>query len=200
MRARNLWILSMAVLAVALLLTVGYWGISRGGKALAEAPSPTETPTPTEAPTATETPTEIDGFRLSFKCYVINQGTAPKEEVRLCDQFHECDTIKEGDGEEGGELVTVREPQLLCTPAQKIRTRPTITETETIADEHVDLEGLHLKCYNITSAGPPVNQNVLVFDQFFEDGDQVKVQTAQYLCELARKQVPTPTPTPTKIK
>lgn len=151
MRARNLWVLSIVVLAVALLVTVGYWGIPRGGRVLAQTSPPTEP-------------------ALSFKCYVINQGTAPKEKVTLCDQFHDCPD---------GEQVTVREPQLLCTPAQKIREGSTPTEPPEF----------HLKCYNITPAGPPVNEKVTVFDQFFpeEPGDQVKVQTAQYLCESASK-------------
>jgi hypothetical protein len=176
--------LTMVVLAVALLVAVGYWGLSRGGKALAGTPTPTPTPTPTAAPTPTPTPTFLPPERFSFKCYVINQGTAPKEEVRLCDQFHEC---AEGThGREGGELVTVREPQLLCTPAQKIREKD--TRTDDAVEPSVDFEGDHLKCYNITSAGPSVNQEVDVSDQFF-DADSVKVQTAQYLCEFARKNV-----------
>ena len=157
MRARHRWVLTMVVLAAALLVTGGNGGIYRGGEALAH-----------EFP-----------FNVNFKCYVINQGEAPSETVELFDQFHQP------------ERVTVREPQLLCTPAFKCR-----------GDKYEDCDwsdvGFHLKCYNITPAGPPVNEEVTVRDQFFpEYGDSVKVQTAQYLCEGAIKEHVSPTVTET---
>jgi hypothetical protein len=150
----------MVVLAGALLVTVGNWGIYRGGEALAQ---------------------EVVGE--NYKCYVVNQGTAPKEAVTLTDQF-------------GTEQVTVSIPQLLCTPAQKCRGGDCGCTGGDCGCRGGDcaLDGdaaspFHLKCYNITPAGPPVNQKVTVTDQFFPDapGDTVKVQTAQYLCELACK-------------
>jgi hypothetical protein len=156
MSTRTTGIGSIVVLAAALLVTGVLGGLSHGGDAWAGGE---------------------EVFGVNFKCYVINQGTAPKEDVRLCDQFHECYKDK------GGEAVTVREPQLLCTPAIKCRKDDSGKE---VCDGRADSD-LHLKCYNITPAGPPVNEEVDVFDQFFEDGDTVKVQTAQYLCEGALK-------------
>jgi hypothetical protein len=157
MRARKTWGLTMMVLAVALLVTVGIWGTYRGGEALAQV-----LPEKEEAPRVPLFPSE------DFTCYVINQGTAPQETVTLVDQF-------------GTRQVVVRQPQLLCAPTSKIR------EGKPVAKQKTDFQGPHLKCYNITPAGPPVGETHRLSDQFEERGDNVMVQTAQLLCTLACK-------------
>jgi hypothetical protein len=151
---------TMMVLAAALLVTVGIWGTYRGGEALAQLP-PKEKPLGERVPLF---PSE------DFTCYVINQGTAPQETVTLTDQF-------------GERQVVVRQPQLLCAPTLKERNGK---EMEKKGDSEPDLNGPHLKCYNITPAGPPVGETHTLSDQF-EEKDNVMVQTAQLLCTLACK-------------
>jgi hypothetical protein len=102
---------------------------------------------------------------------------APKADVRLGDQFHACSRDK------GGEQVTVRELHLLYTPALTCRKDDYGKEG---CDGQED-KALPLKGNNITPAGRPVHERVRVFDQFFADGAEVKVQTAQYCCEGAVK-------------
>jgi len=103
-----------------------------------------------------------------FKCYVITPGTALHEPVTLTDQFQE-------------ESFVVRAPQLVCTPVlQKCRDSGCVTPTtiQSLFD--------HLKCYNITSAGPPLQQPATMSDQFNPEED-VTLRTAQYLCVPAKK-------------
>lgn len=161
MRARTRWVLTMMVLAVALLVTVGDWGVYRSGEALAQVLFPSE----------------------DFTCYVINHGIAPEAIVTLADQFDVDGTTRD---------VVVREPQILCAPTSK-------------EFASIDPAGPHLKCYNFTPASPPVNEFHTLCDQFhpcevdpetgiLTGGEQVKVQTAQYLCTLACKNPTTPFP------
>src|SRR5262249_50838934 len=91
--------------------------------------------------------------------------------VNLVDQFSDASGVDH----------VVREPQFLCAPASK-------------NGGTADLNGPHLKCYNITPAGPPAHDQVTLCDQFFPCpggdltlGDAVKVQTSQLLCTLTCK-------------
>lgn len=157
-----------------------------------------------------------DGFGvfLHFKCYTITPGTAVNEPVRLFDQFHGLAPTPSVDGEvpEGGESVVVRSPSLVCSPVfLKCRTnvdgaidRQTCEVTDGRPNGLIDgrlLVGNHLKCYHITPSGPPVNRDVVLFDQFHpplldgpgatdtipEGGERVSVRTARYLCTPAIK-------------
>ena len=149
MRARNIGVVTM-VMAVALLLTVSNGGIFGGGEALAQPPLCQIT--------------RANLLNVNFKCYTIAKGTNPGiGDTTLVDQF-------------GTETVTVRESQLICTPANKEGGGAFFTECPEF----------HLKCYNVVPAKPPVDQTVTTTDQF-ETETGVKVQAAQYLCEGAFK-------------
>src|SRR5438552_12459024 len=104
----------------------------------------------------------------------------------------------------GRESVTVRAPSLVCTPVTaKCRTIDDVQKCEFFEEPLVDFDGGggdHLKCYDITPSGPPVNQAVTVFDQFHDvtgpppvgstipqGGESVTVRTARFLCTPARK-------------
>jgi len=152
MSARNIGVVTM-VIAVALLMTVSNGGIFGGGEALA-------------GPPCQITTTNL--LNVNFKCYTIAKGTNPGiGPVTLEDQFD-------------SETVTVRESQLICTPANK-------TVGETADGAFFDqCPFFHLKCYNIVPAKPALETLVTVIDQF-ETEHGVKVQAAQYLCEGAFK-------------
>lgn len=193
MKTGKKWVSTLMVLAGALLVTVGNWGIYRGGTALAQV--------------------EVPFSSSEFKCYVINHGDAPappNNEVNLRDQFSDADGLVDG------VRHVVREPQLLCAPAQKTRiidgipaelsTPPAFTEE--------DAAGPHLKCYSITPSGPPASDTKTLCYQFNNCtldaagnlvGDTVKVQTAQLLCTLTCKDQPftpgvgCPTPPPPPV-
>jgi hypothetical protein len=102
-----------------------------------------------------------------FKCYVLTPGTSLNAgPVTLEDQF-------------GTESVMVRASQLVCTPV--------ITKNGVLLLQ-LPAPFNHLKCHNITPAGPPVNETHTVTDQF--GTETVTVRTAQYLCAAAAKDLP----------
>ena len=137
-----------------------------------------------------------------FKCYVITPGTALNEPVTLGDQFHPFSPAMSGPvpSPQGGESVTVRAPSLVCTPVTaKCRTFDNVQKCE-FFEQPLAIGGDHLKCYDITPSGPPVNQSVTMFDQFHEQtgpppagstipqgGESVTVRTARFLCAPAQK-------------
>jgi len=55
-------------------------------------------------------------------------------------------------------------------------------------DAYADNAFNHLKCYQITPGGPPVNQVVTLFDQFYPQGQDVTVRSTHLLCVPAAKQ------------
>jgi hypothetical protein len=179
MKARNIGVVTM-VMAVALLLPVSNWGIFGGGEALALA-----TPLEECQELAAAAGESTDICLVNFKCYVIARGTNLNERVRLCDQFHDCTVTEEGTT--GGEQVTVRQSQLICTPAEKCTTTNG-TETCVLPPAFASF---HLKCYDVVPAAPPVNKAVTIVDQF-ETERGVLVEATQYLCEGAIKIVPEP--------
>jgi len=138
-----------------------------------------------------------------FKCYVITPGTALNEPVTLFDQFHgiEAAPTVPGQPPAGGESVVVRAPSLVCTPvSEKCRTADSVTRCEVFGDDPPVAVEDHLKCYDITPSGPPVNQAVTMFDQFHpmtgpppsgstipQGGESVTVRTPQFLCAPATK-------------
>jgi hypothetical protein len=159
MSARNIGVLTM-VMAVALLMTVGNWGISGGGEALAKKAGD---PPALSAQCLEFLSTTGPGlFGVNFKCYVIAQGTNLDQSATLTDQFET-------------ETVTVRQSQLICTPANK----------EGDGAFFEACPEFHLKCYNVVPSAPPVNQVVNTLDQF--EPESVLVEAAQYLCEGALK-------------
>jgi len=177
MRARNRWLFSLMVLAGALLVAFGNWGTYRGDDVRAQV--------------------AISFSSSEFKCYVINHGDAParlNNVVTLADQFSDADDTPAVEGVNH----VVREPQLLCAPAQKTRVIDGSPVSTPASFSELDTEGPHLKCYNITPAGPPTRDEVTLCDQFngctldeagnlAGGGDAVKVQTSQLLCTLACK-------------
>ena len=188
------WGLKAALPLVAVMVAVGGWQGYKGVlKVLGEA----------------HARAQIDGrfFQVPhFKCYVITPGTALNEQVTLGDQFHPLGMDATGPvpSNQGGESVTVRAPSLVCTPVTaKCRTIDDVQKCEFFEEPLVDFDGGggdHLKCYDITPSGPPVNQAVTVFDQFHDvtgpppvgstipqGGESVTVRTARFLCTPARK-------------
>jgi hypothetical protein len=106
-----------------------------------------------------------------FTCYVITPGTSINTgPVELVDQF-------------GTRSVMVRSSEFVCTPVN--------TKNGTLLLQ-LPAPFDHLKCHNITPAGPPVNQDHTVTDQF--GTDTVTVRTAQFLCAAACKDATCPTP------
>ncbi len=117
-----------------------------------------------------------------FKCYVITPAPSLNEPIRLGDQFHPIG--------EGGESVVVRAPEFVCTPvSEKCRTVEGTEVCQTLAQPLPPFD--HLKCHNITPSGPPVNEEVIVRDQF--GPELLTVRTAQFLCAPAEKTIPPPT-------
>jgi hypothetical protein len=119
-----------------------------------------------------------------FKCFQLaEKGGAINEDVKLITQF-------------GKEDVEVKNPHFLCAPTIKKRFCETDKDgnekcaedgTYAVADLKKFLEGLHLLCWKIAPSGPPVDQEVTLDSQF---GDtDVKVQTAQLLCEPVKKEI-----------
>jgi hypothetical protein len=153
------------VMAVALLLTVSNGGLFGGGEAQAQI---------TEG--CTTFLLEQGLLNVNFKCYVI-AGDNLGIDVTLNDQFH--NTATPG----GPEVVTVRQSQLICTPANK-----TVGE---VSDSFATAcPGFHLKCYNVVPSGLPVNNTVVLRDQFSPPDETVRVTATQYLCEGAMKNPP----------
>lgn len=163
MRARHIAVVTM----VAALALLGDGGIFGGGEALAGGkPDP---------PLSNQCLTFLAAnfFNVNFKCYVIAQGDNLDKEVTLTDQFH-------NPGTGGNEEVTVRQSQLVCTPAGK-------------SGEASFFEAcpeFHLKCYNVVPSAPPVGEEVTLRDQFSPPDENVLVTATQYLCEGALKNPP----------
>ena len=109
-------------------------------------------------------------FGVNFKCYTLANGENIAQGVTLVDQF---DT----------EHVTVRQSQLVCTPADKSGVPDGVNGAFFEACPE-----FHLKCYNVVPTQPPLGEEVTLTDQFgIETG--VMVQATQYLCEGATKSV-----------
>jgi hypothetical protein len=169
MRARNTLLVTM-VMAVALLLIFG------AGEALAKK----DPPLSQTCINFLQSTLSTEGlFGVNFKCYTIAQGTNLDQTVTLCDQFHGGTGCPELSTQEA---VTVRQSQLICTPADK-----TVGGTAGGAFFTACPE-FHLKCYNVVPSAPPVNQLVNTQDQF--EPETVLVEATQYLCEGATKSIP----------
>ena len=161
----------MSVTLTVLLATMGGWTIVEG-----QGTNPPPTPLDECRRIAAANGIDFDICQLNFKCYNIARGNNLGVEVDLIDQFER-------------KSVTVRQSQLLCTPAQKC-----IGEVCGPTPEELGVAGVHLKCYNITPAGPPIGEVVTTVDQF-ETETGVKVQASQLLCEGALKNPTIPGPT-----
>jgi len=106
-----------------------------------------------------------------FTCYVITPKPSANAPLTLTDQFHPAPE---------GLNVVRRGPEFLCAPVLAKNGVALVQPTPPFD---------HLKCHNITPSGPPVNQTVVVTDQFGEE--TVTVRTVQFVCAPATK---TPVP------
>ena len=136
MRDRGISWRKVLILAVAVLVGMGAWGIYAGQEAQAGVPF----------------------LAIShFKCYKTT-STPLNEPVRLFDLFHGA----EPSPSTGGELVTVKGSHLFCTQVAA----KCFPGDSCEFPFHVFSQFDSLNCYKITPSGPPVGETVPVVDQF----------------------------------
>ena len=90
-------------------------------------------------------------------------GDDPNEVVQLSDQF-----LSFG--------VNVRATRYFCNPVEKVKVDGPPPTTFPIVDPL-----LHYTCYHIQPK-PDANEERIIFNQFVEKGDELRIRKAQFIC------------------